>query len=44
MPVFKYDEIKLRKISMDGADKVTGVNLIGSEQGWDGNILRVFKS
>ena len=42
MPVFKYDDIELQKINMDGVDKMTGVNLISNEQGWDGNILRVF--
>jgi len=43
MPVFKYDDINLQEITMDGVDKMTGINLIGREQGWDGSMLRVFR-
>lgn len=42
MPVFKYDDIKLGPVVMDGAEKTTKANVIGSTEGWKDHTLRVF--
>lgn len=43
MPVYKYDSIKREDVTMDGVDRVSACAVIGSDQGWSENCLRVFR-
>jgi quercetin dioxygenase-like cupin family protein len=43
MPVFKYSEIKLEDVRMDGVAEVARANVIGPDQGWKDYTLRVFR-
>ena len=43
MATIKYGEIDLKPVAMDGVEKVTKSDVIGSLQGWDTHTLRVFR-
>lgn len=43
MPVFKYDDIKLDPVLMDGVRETSKANVIGAPEGWEENTLRVFR-
>ena len=43
MPVVKYDEVKREDVEMEGVSKTSRANVIGPEQGWKENTLRVFR-
>ena len=43
MPVFKYDELKRDPVQMEGVDKTTMSIVIGKNEGWKENVLRVFR-
>ncbi len=43
MPVYRYSDIKLEKVAMEGVRDVTKAVVIGPEQGWEKNALRVFR-
>ncbi len=43
MPVIKYDEMKRRDIEMDGVKDARRADVIGSAEGWQENVMRVFQ-
>ncbi len=43
MPTFPYQSIERKIINGDGVTHMTGVNLIGPDQGWADHTLRVFR-
>jgi quercetin dioxygenase-like cupin family protein len=43
MAIFRYDEIALQPVDMDGVKDTTKSNVIGPPQGWDSHTLRVFR-
>lgn len=43
MPIVKQQEIKLQEVKMDGVAKTSKANVIGPEQGWKTDTLRVFR-
>jgi quercetin dioxygenase-like cupin family protein len=43
MPVFKYDDIRLKQIDMDSVNNVSRAAVIGKPEGWEDNVLRVFR-
>ena len=43
MPVIKYEQIQMSDVVMDGAANVLKAVAVGSQEGWDGYVLRVFR-
>lgn len=43
MAVFTYNNITKKPLEMEGVDKASGVEVIGTEQGWDNHVLRLFQ-
>ena len=43
MPIVKYEEIRLQNVKMDGVAETTKANVIGPNEGWKDNTLRVFR-
>jgi quercetin dioxygenase-like cupin family protein len=42
MSVIKYEQMNLKPITMDEADKVSKAIVVGKDEGWDGYAMRVF--
>jgi len=43
MPVMKYHELKREAVQAEGVDKTTMAVVIGKTEGWQENVLRVFR-
>ena len=43
MPIVKYDNIKLAEVRMEGVQGVSKANVIGPDNGWATNTMRVFR-
>ncbi len=43
MPIFRYDDIKLTRIELESVKGTLKANVIGSDEGWLGHTLRVFR-
>lgn len=43
MPVVKYDDIKRQAVKMEGVSNTTKANVIGLNEGWKDNAMRVFR-
>jgi quercetin dioxygenase-like cupin family protein len=43
MPVVKYDDMKLAEVRMEGVQGVSKANVIGLDNGWATNTMRVFR-
>ena len=43
MPVFEYNDIRFQKLDMDGIKDVSKAIVVGADQGWKNNVLRIFR-
>ena len=43
MPVFKYNDVQFHKLEADGIKDVSKAVVVGADQGWENNVLRVFR-
>jgi quercetin dioxygenase-like cupin family protein len=43
MPVVKYDDMKLAEVRMEGVRGASKANVIGPDNGWAANTMRVFR-
>ena len=43
MPVIKYDQVEMSNVIMDGASNVSKAITVGTSEGWDGHVMRLFR-
>ena len=43
MTIIKYDQVEMSNVIMDGANNVSKAITVGTREGWDGHVMRLFR-